>query len=869
MKRCSVTVHLFIDKKNYEAFEYSEIMKTKSCLLRAADRAACPKRVDPVSEEKVCCRQLSEMRDHLWRNFGKPTDIEGLDRHLKIYEARDPYEESEFVASDILRKVMAGARFRDFAIITRNGEDYRGIIDSALEGAKIPYFISRKNDISYYEAIKLIYTACEAIENGFTKESVITYAKSRLCGISAEACDEFELYVEKWQINKSRFCDGIFWNMSPEGYIAPGEGAEEALLRIDSTRRAIIDPLVKFKENMDEAKTVRAHGEALFNFLTEIRLEAALEKRALELRALGESGAAEDNERLFGIICNALDALVSVLGDFEIDNRGFISQLKVVLGEADIGRIPTFYDEVTVGSADMIRLSGKKYVYLLGVNEGKFPGECRTSSYFNDAEKLLLSELGLAIEPENEIATARELFFFSRAFAAASEEVTILYPVRDASLAETKRAEVIDRIYSKTDKKITPRRILELSDIDKIYYPGAALESIGRAEVQNALLDSGYIREARLCNSDIENGSLKLSEESLKLMYPGDMALTQTRIDTYVGCPLAYYLRYNIKLSENGRAEFDARNIGTFIHAILENFFAEVRENGISAGGIAEDTRHSMIRRAAEKYLSRVLSESGSVTKRTEILLDRLCRSAEPVVDGLCRELAGSSFVPRYFELRIGGEDENLPHPAAFKSEDGKNVYVYGSIDRVDTYNHEGDVYVRVIDYKTGAKTFSPTDLDEGKNLQMFLYLKAIVETDNEKFKAELGAGEGGEIIPAGVIYVKTDMSDVTVKVADPKLAAEAISKKQERRGMLLHEEESIGAMNPEFLPIKLKKDGTPDARSQKYLYSREGWDELNRKISDKVSSIATRMKAGDITAAKPGKGSPCEYCKFKPICRK
>ena len=69
------------------------------------------------------------------------------------------------------------------------------------------------------------------------------------------------------------------------------------------------------------------------------------------------------------------------------------------------------------------------------------------------------------------------------------------------------------------------------------------------------------------------------------------------------------------------------------------------------------------------------------------------------------------------------------------------------------------------------------------------------------------------------------------------------------------------------FIPVKFKKDGTPDARSAKYLYTYEGWEKICTKMSDAVKGVADRMESGDISA-KPDSSLNCSYCKFKPVCR-
>ena len=700
MRFSELTLHLTISKNQYTFFEFSEIKKTKERALRAADITGCDKKLI----HKAGCAQnkkpvLSEACDLLWRNFGKidEDNLKSSPDAIRIFEACDPYEECNFIASDIKRRVISGAKYSDFAIIARDAEKYSGILDTALDSANIPAFISRRKDISSYEAIKLIYTAFSAVISGFARGDVISYAKCRLSGITPEACDEFELYTETWQLTKNRFTDGIFWNMNPNGYSTKkNEETDLALLRIDDTRNKLINPLIKFSENISESKSVRDFAKALSLFMSDISLEEKIEEQRLALMKLGEANQASENEKLWEVICTSLDSIVEVLGDTEITLRGFLSQLKVIISSADIGRIPAFSDEVTVGSADMIRLSDKKHVYIIGVNFGEFPRSKEASSYFTDKDKASLAALGLATEANEEIPHARELFFFSRAFSVAADSVTVSYSTRDEALSASSPSDVIERFSVISGKIINPVRISQLPPEEKLYFPALAIEFSGREDIKDALIKSGFSREVGLADERIQNSDLELGEKTAKLMYPSEIALTQTRIESYINCPFSYYLKYNIRLSENERAEFDARNIGTFIHSILESFFGELSMLGISAGDVDEQKKQDMVAFASQKYLSSLTTDKVS-SKRFSFMLDRICRVAMPVVDSLCDELKECKFVPRFFELKIDNDDESLPRPATFKDSSGGDVYVYGSIDRVDTYKSGDDVYVRVI----------------------------------------------------------------------------------------------------------------------------------------------------------------------------
>ncbi len=876
--RTDVTVILTVSTVREGAFEYSEVRDARARLTSSARRYGAD--IKLVKEEgygKKTKESLSEFCDLLWitsTNFDKISLQSSED--LRIFEAQTPFDECAFVCEDIKRRVMAGASYSDFAIVSRNVDKYTGILDAALSRAKIPAFTSHRKDVGEFEAIKLIYTAYSAAR-GFSREDVITYAKCALSGISREECDELEMYVNKWQINGRRFTDDGVWNMNPLGYTTRrAEGTDEKLLRIHEVRGRIVSPLLSFAKASESAATAREHAEVLLDFLLKIDLESSLKKRAEALALAGELALSEENERLWGVICDSLDTIVTVLSDTPCDREAFLSQLKVVFSATDIAKIPAYADEVTVGSADMIRLYEKPHVYLIGVNAGEFPATVSDNSYFSERDKLTLSELGLGINPDLEIKGARELYIFSRAFSYATESVTLSYSATDTRFKAIARAEVIDRIIALSGGEVRPRKISSIPLSERLYTAERALEdadSLGGdyEAVREALAASGYEREVGISEGDITNSSARLGESIVDGLYSRSLSLTQSRIDSYVGCPFAYFCRYTIGLSEDERAEFDAPSIGSFIHAILENFFRALSLEGRKSGDLTGEEKAVLTRKAAEKYISELGEDVFGASKRTKIKIERLCRAALPVVDGLCEEFRESAYEPRFFELSLSKSDDSAPDPINIKTDRG-DINIYGIIDRVDAYKKGEDVYLRVIDYKTGHKDFSPEDMAEGSNLQMFLYLKALVESENEKFRESLGATEGSRLIPAGVIYVKTSVGDVRVDSPSDEAAYAAVKSAQAREGMILDDEDSISAMTLKYTPVYSKRtpDKIPDSK-RKYLYTEDGWEEIMKTVEESVTDISDRIRSGEISAKPKVKKdkSPCEYCEFKAICRK
>ena len=863
-----VYVTLNLPEADKGAFEYKEIKDTEAKLGRIAARVGTKRMLERIDvKDEGIIQKLSSL---LWQpcHSKDPQILDTLKENpdkIRIFSANTPFDECDFVAADIKRRVMSGATYKDIAIVARNADSYVGILDTSLKREGIPHFISKTEDINSLEGIKMIYTAYGIIRGGYRREDVLTYAKCGISGISRTERDILEMYVEKWNIDGARFRDGKEWGMSPRGYEKLNAKDYKDLQALEDIRERLLRPIYNLEANLKEARTVKDHALSLIEYLKETELEQRLIKRAYRLSALGEIRRAEECARLWGIICECLDTLVEVLGELNADAESFINQLSVLFSERSIGRIPAFSDEVTIGSANSIRLTDKKYVYLIGVNRSEFPSTVTDNAYFNDRDKAALAKHGLNIEPELQIKNAKELYIFSRAFAYAKEELTISFSERTASFNEAGASTAISALKELLTDIIPIRKIKDLPFSERIYSAENALlvskTGVGAEELHLALNKTGYGENLALALRKIENSDVLLSDDSIGVIYGKELYLTQTRIDKFLRCPMSYFCKYTLKLNESDPAEINNPVIGTFIHSILENFFDAVAKSGKNASALSKEERRKLTKKCADRYAKEVFEGSFS-TARVDTVIKRLCRAAEPVVDSLCEEFANCKFTPLKFELNISDETQDTPSPVRIQAGD-TDVVIVGQIDRVDTYTKNDKLYVRVVDYKTGGKDFSPEDIKEGKNLQMFLYLKSIVETDKEPFMKAMGALNGEKILPAGVIYVKASVKDTSVSNYSDEEAIAKIKENQERMGMLMKDDVSIGAMNPEFLPFDPENE-----KNRNKLYTEQEWNMLNKDMENAVRKIATDIKTGRFPALPNLKDRSCESCRFKAICR-
>ena len=187
-----------------------------------------------------------------------------------------------------------------------------------------------------------------------------------------------------------------------------------------------------------------------------------------------------------------------------------------------------------------------------------------------------------------------------------------------------------------------------------------------------------------------------------------------------------------------------------------------------------------------------------------------------------------------------------------------------GYVDRVDQWMHNGKRYLRVVDYKTGKKSFDFADLEDGRGLQMLLYLFAL----SREGERVLGPGEA---IPAGVLYVparaplvdgERDMTDEEIQRARDRLLR--------RQGLVLDDPDVLAAMERtdggsfRFLPVSAGRSGSD------YLASPDQMDALERYITGALCAAAGELAAGNIDADPYWRGAdqnPCKWCDYQAAC--
>lgn len=798
--------------------------------------------------------ELKRLTAELWLpGNGSANDVPEAERgNMKLIACIDPYDEAEAVASAVTSELMRGLRCRDIAVIARDVSRYEGIVDTALLRAGIPCFISKRNDVSSSPEIKLILSAIRIKYLGFRRTDVSSYLKTGLTGLSMHDIDKFEEYVGVWGISGERFTASE-WSMNPDGYTAKlSERGSGILSAANRVRAAILEQLEPLFARMDAAEKVTDSLSAIYDLLIHLNVPEQIRIKSEELKRRGEKRRAADTLATWGLIINVLDDIAAAFPDERLDDEELYRAIVLCLENASVGAIPTGNDEVTVGSASLLRTGEIKTAILIGMNEGVFPATINDNGIFNDSDRKELAELGIPLMDQGLVNRAsEELMYARRAMALPSEHLYMLYS-RYGSDGKQLRPSMLVQRAKNTLPYLTVESFAVAAITDRITSPTAAAHLVTRfradREFSQALTEELFNRGITVPDSEIAAPDCALDSSTVEMLLGKRITLSQAKLERFVGCGFAYYCDYALRLRVDERAEIDYRTSGTFIHSVLERFMRQaVTENGLELSDPA-----AIVDGIISEQIDKISTEEQRGSDRFRHLFERLRRLSLLMVESLRREFSASSFRPEYFELRIG--DGGID-PYELKLADGTTVSFNGCIDRVDVWRKDGEVYLRVVDYKTGAKKFSLSEVSSGLNLQLLIYLFTLCRPNTDVAR-ELGCRADQSPTPAAANYLSSYISPLTTTgIPEEQSVTEAALDRLDRSGIYLDDDEVLAALGAS------PRDGKLD---------REGFDNLKSELDRVITEIVTQLKSGYASALTrtENSSSPCDFCRMGIFCR-
>lgn len=881
--------HIYID--GFTDFTGVEMKLLSELLGRGADMTVCLT-VDSIEEgsevfelsRRTAGRLIREARDR-----GVEVELETLESRLEspagilaenmlsysvgnfdpenrifLYTADSVTGECEFAAARAIELAKSGCRWRDIAIAVRSFEDYRASLEAAFRYYDAPLFTARQTDISQKPLPALVASAYEIICGGWEQADVFAYLRTGLAGLSVDECDELENYCFTWNIRGGNWLSGRDWHMHPDGYSGRyDEAAEERLRRINLLRLRVSEPLMQLDRACREANTASEQAEALAELFETLGLAERLAERADELERSGRLQAAEEYARLWDAAVSALEQCSQILGETQLDTSAFSRLYLLTLSQYAVGVIPVSLDMVSAGDMDRMRRRHIKHLIVLGASDERLPGPAQDGGVFNTDERRALSELGVPVDA-GDAELWREFSLIYNCVSLPSETLTLVSPGYGPDGSAQRPSFVVNRAAAlfgleivRADDRLcrlrARRPALEL----------AASGAAGRGGTP-AKLAWNYFEKTEPEKLERLKNAAKLpprllSENSARALYGDELRLSPSRIEKFANCRFSYFLNYGLKAKPRQPARFKAPEAGSFIHYVLQHVAEDTRDSG-GFENAAEDRLDELTDEYAMRYLNEELGGLDGKSARFSYLFGRLAESVRKIVQDMDDELRQSRFKPLDFELDFSrpGLSPTAELPG------GGSVRLSGIADRVDGWIHDGRLYLRVVDYKTGRKSFSLSDVMYGLNMQMLLYLFSLEKSGRKLY--------GFEPIPAGVLYVPA--RDVLLSEDGDLTDEEIDSRRREklrRSGLVLNDPEVLRAMENSEEPVRIPvkwKDGSPAGDS---LATAEQMGALGRRVEATLKLLASELRSGSILADpcyKSAQENACLWCEYAEACR-
>lgn len=858
-KAHSVTVALTCDRLDSAGLELFTPTR-RTALALQADARECRTPVE--------CTVLTERKD------GAPTALAALEADLtgepleetwgvSLTQGDSRYQEVEQAAQTICCLVREeGLCYRDIVVAGRTMEEYAGLLEPVFGRYGIPLFYSHPENILEKPILTLLTAALETVGDGYEYDSLFRYLKTGLAGVDRGDVDRLENYVLRWEIRGSQWSRKAEWNWHPEGYSRKWTAEERAqVAELDELRRRIITPLETLR------KTPAAPGselvQVLYAFLEEIQLPQRLQERSEQLKERGELRQAEEYRQLWGILCAAMEQCADLLTEGSMELREFAELFTLLLSQYDVGTIPVSLDRVTAGEVAHLSHRDAKVLFLLGADEDHFPLVTQSPGLLTEGDRTWLREWGLETAPTADQRLDREQMLLYEALALPQQAIYISWP-RSNGASQVHPAGFVAQIQNRLpngkvchpDGSVCPTA------------PLPALEWAGRNR-DDRLLDALEERPewcqrakgVRLARNYTRGG---LTRGAVEALYGRKVRLSASKMDTIKSCHFSYFMQYGLKAKARKRAGFDAPEVGTFVHYVLEHLLRQAQQAG-GLDTLSPEARKELVSQMVDQYIRAELGGLEGQTPRFRYLFRRLCQSVELIAENVMEELEHSRFQPISFELGFG-EGKTLP-PVEL-TVDGVTLSISGIVDRVDGWVENGTLYLRVVDYKTGKKAFSLTDVWHGLEMQMLLYLFTLEQSGQAIY--------GHPPAAAGVLYLPArDLILTGTRDMTPEQRQAEVDKKLRRSGMLLNDPEVLAAMESigatgkhRFLPLKVsKRSGEITGDS---LASAEQWGKLRRHVSKILNDIAGEIATGNIDAdpyLRSGNRSYCDFCDYADAC--
>lgn len=766
-----------------------------------------------------------------------------------------------------------GYRYRDIAVVCSDLELYDKDLSSCLKEYNVPFYIDTTRDLQENPFIMMLKSAMRIVLYNFRYDDVFAYLKSGFNNITVDERDRFENYCLAKGIQGRRSFERVFVSAESD---APD--VKEAVESLNNTRVTLLESLSVFDGYRHGMKLPATEWMTrIYNFLTQADCEKRLADKAAEFTEEGNMLFAKTYEQIYRAVMGLFDQVCSLLGEEKITLEEIFDILSAGFAEFRIGTIPLGVDSLHVGDIERSRIKNVKALFFLGVNAGKIPSEDSGGGILSSPERVFLEESGMEFAP----GTVRKMYiqrlYLYLNLTKPSEHLYISYATVDNDGKSMMRSYLIDEILKlfpelKIQSRTNSRPVNSYNDaLERVSGLMGALrkselskeDSYELISLYGSLLSDEHGREIlKKCkeNAFFVYEPKELSGHIADAVYGEVPRMSISSLETFAKCPYAHFLSYGLRLSERRLYEIRPVDVGNLCHRVMELYSLAVRKTGKDFADMTEEENRLIVAEAVEQATDEAIETGYNDNEQNRYLTERKAFDLEFCTNIVCNQLKYGKLKPVEFEKKF---------EAVLESEDGRKALFNGKIDRIDLYSQDDEIYVKIVDYKTGKKDFSIDEVVNGTNLQLSIYMDRTLDELRDE-------NPGKRVIPAAMLYQK---------IFYPMLEHDGVPDDDEAREGRFKDARTTGLVNMDAARL-LDGESVDDSPVVPVKFSADGCKESGKCVPTgtfeqylsigviKALETAGRIVDGDIAVSPVAQSDPngndnsvCRLCSYRGKC--
>lgn len=728
-------------------------------------------KIVPKSTRHVDLQRLS-------RRFHADSEGSGGSEALKLIAAPSPAHEAREVLRDAKRRLLAGAPPDDMLVILRDWELYADAVQTVSQDFQLPLLMQIERPSSRSPVIAALL-AVLGLYPRFRRRDLLDGLRSPYIdsGIDDELINLLDRISRERQIGgggKSEWLAVI--QLARQPGIEFDEGSATVLTQLQAD--ALCEKLSAFMDGvMPPAKAdPRAYVGWLDGLLgadpreqseAETSHDSAFTLRIRQRSRSDDNAHSRRDSRALSSLDATLrellatdDALRGASQNRQLSWAQFLGDLRQALDSPPRhqGNLPR-RGKALVTTASQARGLPHEHVFILGLSEGIFPAETSEDPFYLDSERAAMRARGIPLDSRAERSDDPGLFY--ELLALPQRTLSLARPTFKSGKPwlESHLWRAVRRIYPQ--QAIHERSLGEIANppeaasVDELMLALAAgLSQPDDRQPDKMLRHLNWLRAerpaawqhiktrravelGRLSKQPANRYSGRLANPELRAavaqMLGAQRVWSASQLKDYGLCGFRFFAKRLLKLEELKEVQpgADVLQMGSLNHSILEEAYRQIADEDLAVASANRERALAIFDKVADALLERAPERFNFRAGRAWQEEKQLIRARLAAL--VRQDFSDESPLYAFGNVRQVERLEHAFHDLEVALGDGASLRARGIIDRIDRV----DGKLALVDYKTGSAPIPHSEMENGRDFQMLLYLLAL---------GDMARGESAEV---------------------------------------------------------------------------------------------------------------------------